>query len=497
MGDRLLGLAAAFVLFDDPRSDSPSSRARSALKSSSVTSFAPSSTMPAPSTHPAIVLNRPSMPPETSVEGAVDWRFLYAGRRAAGKPRLERRSGRRARARHSGPHRAPRVMPVILVIHRRNPLGLPTIFVTASGCGRDDLPETEESLPSHSRSGCPAGRLRAAGQAEAKGRAADEAAARRTMAGLPFSGCESGRLRKAPTVSRRPSGTWETGPGRTPDLRVQDLPGGSGISVSAPPPAEKGLRLLIGRAGPGFGPGAAKPAGPRVSAHGPVRRNRGLRPRIPPAAEPKASAREREGGKRDASSESAKRRTARASALVGEPAGKPERLRPRTDSGGSGGLGPRPRFRYLETAQRGTPRLPGWVLREGTVGAGSNAGPHYLTRPDGIAPSRAARARAIARTDVRRQSSRCRPGSRRPLDLHGGATIVRAGAGEAPQYVLTQHAGASPEAKPARSGAPGLSFIGPGSDGQRRSRHRRPAPCRRPHRRQRPLRASSSRAARA
>ena len=75
--------------------------------------------------------------------------------------------------------------------------------MTASGCGRDDLPATGESLPSHSPGGCliPSSDWRSA---EADGRAADEAAAMRTMAGLPFSGCESGRLREAP-IRNRPS----------------------------------------------------------------------------------------------------------------------------------------------------------------------------------------------------------------------------------------------------------------------------------------------------
>jgi hypothetical protein len=94
-------------------------------------------------------------------------------------------------------------------------------FVTAMGRGRDDLPATEDSLPSHSPGQDRAGCLRAARRIEADGRAADEAAARRTMAGLPFSGCESGRLREAPTGDQifRGRGTVKTGH-RT---QVQDL----------------------------------------------------------------------------------------------------------------------------------------------------------------------------------------------------------------------------------------------------------------------------------
>src|ERR1700710_2560312 len=56
----------------------------------------------------------------------------------------------------------------------------------------------------------PGRRFRAARRVEAKGRAADEAAVQAEAAGLSLSGCESGRLRKARTVSRRPSGTRET-----------------------------------------------------------------------------------------------------------------------------------------------------------------------------------------------------------------------------------------------------------------------------------------------
>ena len=136
-----------------------------------------------------------------------------------------------------------------------------SIFMTASGCGRDDLPATEESLPSHSRSGCRAGRLRAAGQAEAKGRAADEAAARRKMRACPSADAKAAGFVKRPSEpgSLRAGGTGQAGH-RTFGFRTS--PAESGTSVSAPPPAEEGLRLRICRAGPGFGPGAAKPADP-------------------------------------------------------------------------------------------------------------------------------------------------------------------------------------------------------------------------------------------
>jgi hypothetical protein len=144
--------------------------------------------------------------------------------------------------------------------------------VTASGCGRDDPPATEVSLPSHSPGGCLAPSSDR-WPAEADGRAADEAAAMRTRTGLPFSGCGGGRLRTAPirdlnglrarqepAPDQRPSGL-RNGTGRTPALRSQDQPGRKRcLRASALPPAQKELRFRRGRAGPGFGPGAAKPA---------------------------------------------------------------------------------------------------------------------------------------------------------------------------------------------------------------------------------------------
>lgn len=200
----------------------------------------------------------------------MKWRSLYSGRTlAASAPwpptaRFAIRGARRNRARTYS--RYPRYPQAESAWPGR-------FFVTASGCGRDDLSETKESLPSHSRSGCPAGRLRAAGQAEAKGRAADEAAARRTMAGLPFSGCESGRLREAPigTESLRARGTGQAGH-RTFGSRTS--PAASGISISASPPAEKGFGLdRSGRTG--FRPGSCEMADPGFRSMD-ARRTRGF-----------------------------------------------------------------------------------------------------------------------------------------------------------------------------------------------------------------------------
>jgi hypothetical protein len=73
-----------------------------------------------------------------------------------------------------------------------------------------------------------------------------------------------------------PSGR-RNGSGGTPDLRIEDQPGRKRcLRTGALPPAQKELRLRRGRAGPGFGPGAANGHGPRASAHGHVRRNQGF-----------------------------------------------------------------------------------------------------------------------------------------------------------------------------------------------------------------------------
>jgi hypothetical protein len=194
--------------------------------------------------------------------------------------------------------------------------------VTATSRGRDDLSETKGSLPSHSRSGRPAGRLRAAGQVEVQGRAADEAAARRTMTGLPFSGCESGRLREAPTRNQEPSGwrnriRWDTGPSGSGPARAE-----SGTSVCAPPPAEKGFGPdRSGRTG--LRPGGCEPADPAFRRMA-VRRNQGLRPEDPAGCGTEASA---EGPRRqERERELSIRQAANRQGFgpVGEPAGKPD-----------------------------------------------------------------------------------------------------------------------------------------------------------------------------
>ena len=166
----------------------------------------------------------------------------------------------------------------------------------------------------------------------------------------------SGRGRACPSAdaraagfAQRPSGTLEAfgrtgnripdqgspdrrnGTGGTPDLRIEDQPGRKrDLRIGALPPAQKGLRLRRGRAGPGFGPGAANQAAPRgfglmdrqaepeASARGSCRRRH---QRLRPLKTPRA-------WKRNASSDTAERRTVRASALSGSHRGHQEGFGP-------------------------------------------------------------------------------------------------------------------------------------------------------------------------
>ncbi len=167
--------------------------------------------------------------------------------------------------------------------------------------------------------------------------------------------------------------------GGTPDLRIQDRPGRKRcLRASALPPVRKGLRFRRGRAGPGFGLGAANPVwtqgfgswpcqgGTKASAEDPAGRECGV-----------SALEERKAGKRDASSESAERRTVRASALSGSQRGNRKSGFGRfEDPGGSGAADPRsnaPPTRNRPARDASPPR-PGSSY--GTVGAGGNAGPH-------------------------------------------------------------------------------------------------------------------------
>jgi hypothetical protein len=277
-----------------------------------------------------------------------------------------------------------------------------SLFMTAFRGGRDDLPATGESLPSHSLSQSQAGRLRAAGQVEAKGRAADEAAARRKLRACPLADA------KAAGFVKRPSG-YQAAFGHAGD------PGRPDTGSSDPGPARRkaGLRSLRRhRRGKRFGadlsgrtglrPGSCETGGPRTSVHGRQAEPR-LRPRHPAINGTKASAAGPRWGEEGREFQTAERRTARASALVGEPAGKP--------APALAGKGPRRKRRreppVYGAATRNRPARDASPPRlgsgKGTVGAGGDAGPHYcLGRADGSGavgwsvPGRSSRTRPVS-----------------------------------------------------------------------------------------------------
>jgi hypothetical protein len=166
--------------------------------------------------------------------------------------------------------------------------------------------------------------------------------------------------------------------GRATDFGPGSCPAESGTQVGALPPAEKGLLPPILRAGPGFGPGAAKTADPGRKSMD-CQAGQRLRPKaILPKRGTDASAQDlRDSRIRNPGSGTAKRRTARASALTGSPRGNRKERKLRKDSGGSV---PEPRLRSAprnRPARTASPPRPG-VTRDGTVGAGGDASPHYF-----------------------------------------------------------------------------------------------------------------------
>lgn len=202
--------------------------------------------------------------------------------------------------------------------------------MTASSRGRDDLPATEESLPSHSPGGClvpssdgdrlkrTAGRLTKPLRS-GRGRACPSAIAK-------AAGFDQRPSGPGPSSDGKGTGTGPKAfgpadrPGRTPDLRIQDQPGGKRcLRAGALPPARKELRLRTWSGRTGFRPGSCEPGvdpglrlmamsgGTRGFGRGSCRtRFHGPRSMKAPMA-----------WKRNASSESAERRTVRASALSG------------------------------------------------------------------------------------------------------------------------------------------------------------------------------------
>ena len=186
-------------------------------------------------------------------------------------------------------------------------------FMTATGCGRDSLPETGDRLPSHSPSGNRAGRLRAARRMEAEGRAADEAAARRKLRACPLANAKAAGFVKRPpgTESLRAGGTGQAGH-RT---SVQDLSDGKRDFGQRAVTGGEGASAFCPSGRTGFRPGSCEAAGTQDFGPWTCQAEPRLRPRIPLNAEPKASAR----GTADAG---------RGTSVPNLPSGEPPGLRP-------------------------------------------------------------------------------------------------------------------------------------------------------------------------
>jgi hypothetical protein len=229
-----------------------------------------------------------------------------------------------------------------------------------------------------------AGRLRAARRMEAKGRAADEAAVRRKLRACPLADAKAACFVKRPSVTGRPSGRQETGR-PTPDLRIRDRPGGK-RDFGPARRRRRGQRFGAGLVGQDRVSARLCATATRISVHGRQAEPR-LRPRIPPSTGPKLRPRNRDGGKRDASSE--------------PPTANRQGFGPgrgaRGETGSGFGRKRTPEERRREPPVRGAatrnrptrdalPPRPG--SSNGTVGAGGNAGPHYLFGPFCSSPAR-------------------------------------------------------------------------------------------------------------
>ena len=372
--------------------------------------------MPAPSTHPAIVLNRSSIP-ESSLSDAGrngascmrPRRFLYA-----------RRGARPQAAGAAGPWRG--FMPVILVIHRRESAWRDSPGHDSFRCGRDELPATGDRFPATARA--EPGRSPSGGKAaEAKGRAADEAAARRKLRACPFADAKAAGFVKRPIRNPRSLRARRETRQATPDaVRAGLVRRKAGFrSARRHRRRSRSLRNRVRRelrAGPGFGPEPRSGEPP------------GLRPCRGASGETGMSAR-----------------------LAADPGSGDRTL---------GSIDTRNR-------PRGAPRLPGKGRpRTGQWGPAATSAPIIVGRLAATPSNRPLL--ALDRLISRKLAPIVAPG-------RGGADV------------LTQAAARRRRRRPkARVGAAGLSFIGPEVVDQRRSRHRRSAPCRRPDRRQRPLR---------
>jgi hypothetical protein len=176
------------------------------------------------------------------------------------------------------------------------------IFVTLWLRGRDDLPATGDSLPSHSPSGNRADRLRAAGRTDAEGRAADEAAARRKLRACPLANAKAAcfvkrprnpgglRARGGPIRNREPSGLRNR-KGGTPDFGPGPVRRKAGLRPTRRHRRRRSFGFIVLRAGPEASAfGSCETAGTQGFGRWTCQAEPGLRPRIPRRAEPKASA---------------------------------------------------------------------------------------------------------------------------------------------------------------------------------------------------------------
>ena len=284
------------------------------------------------------------------------------------------------------------------------------------------------------------------------------------MAGLPFSGCESGRLREAPTGTKglRARGNRTGG---TPDLRFRTCPGGKRDFGQRAATGGEGASAsdLSGRTG--LRPGSCETG--RTQDFGPwtCQAEPRLRPRIPPDAEPRLRPEEPPRREEERKFQICQAANRQGFGPDGEPAGKPDAAsaadgprRKRTP--GAPGSAPRPRNRPARNAS--PPRLGS--TRRDSGGRRQRRPPLLLGWCDG-----AARRAAIVAPSPRFAAA--------ALDLapHGRRDSSRRARGRRRIMFSREHARASPPPSRPGTGAPGLSFIGPETRGQRRSRHRRPS----------------------
>ena len=191
--------------------------------------------------------------------------------------------------------------------------------------------------------------------------------------------------------------------GRTPDLRVQDQPGGKrdfGLSAAT---GEEGASApdLPGRTG--LRPGSCETGGPRASAHGPSGGTEASAEDLAITGT-RASALGPRWGEEGREFRTAERRTARASALVGEPAGKP--------APASAGKGPRRKRRFeppVQSAAHSKPPRAGRLASQARFRQGDSGGRRRRRPPLLSGPCGSATAGGVF---IPGQSSRCRPVSR-------------------------------------------------------------------------------------